>query len=32
MKRSLTLLKTKCSDHHVIIGADTNSFVNSQGI
>lgn len=32
MKRSLNVLKNKCPGYHVIVGADTNSFVNSQGI
>lgn len=32
MKKSLNLLRQKCPDYQVIVGADTNSFVTSKDI
>lgn len=32
MKKSLNILRKKCPNYHIIVGADTNSFVQTDGI
>lgn len=32
MKNSLNILKRKCLGYNIIVGADTNSFVTTNGI